>query len=214
MKTKYIIVGLIIVLLILFFFQKKEHAGSTPSTSPQLSNEAIQNIAKIYSDSSNTATFNNITTTGTIRGNLTGNVTGNVTGDVTGSLLGDLSNDKIKLIVRDSKLYLINKSTNKEILIGNANNFKPEQNGACRTDNNGYPKWESITLNNKEECETACFNDIKCEGYAYNASSTDRNCQLFNTTTANQAASTGYSVNSPLTKGDNSANWKCSIRYN
>jgi hypothetical protein len=61
MKTKHIIIGLIIVLVVLFFVQKKEHAGSTP---PNLSNEAIQNIAKIYADTNNTAVFNNIKTTG------------------------------------------------------------------------------------------------------------------------------------------------------
>ncbi len=61
MKTKHIIITLIIVLLILFFVQKKEHAGSTPP----LSNEAIQNIAKVYADTTGTSTFNNIRATGT-----------------------------------------------------------------------------------------------------------------------------------------------------
>ncbi len=65
MKTKHIIIALIILIGILFFTQKKEHAGSTPPTSstPQLSNEAIQNIAKVYADTSNSATFNNINIT-------------------------------------------------------------------------------------------------------------------------------------------------------
>ncbi len=71
MKIKHIIIALVIVLLILFFTQKKEHAGSTPSPSspsaPLLSNEAIQNIAKVYADTSNTATFNNINVTGEIK---------------------------------------------------------------------------------------------------------------------------------------------------
>jgi hypothetical protein len=66
MKTKHIIIGLIIVLLVLFFVQKKEHAGSTPP----LSNEAIQNIAKVYADTTGTASFNNIQTkdTATVNG--------------------------------------------------------------------------------------------------------------------------------------------------
>ncbi len=64
MKTKHIIIGLIIVLVVLFFVQKKEHAGSTPAATSQLSNEAIQNISKVYADTSNIATFNNIRTTG------------------------------------------------------------------------------------------------------------------------------------------------------
>jgi hypothetical protein len=64
MKTKHIIIGLIIVLVVLFFIQKKEHAGSAPPNQPNLSNEAVQNIAKVYADTTNTATFNNIRTTG------------------------------------------------------------------------------------------------------------------------------------------------------
>jgi hypothetical protein len=61
MKTKHIIIGLIIVLVVLFFVQKKEHAGSTQA----LSNEAVQNIAKVYADTTGTATFNNTKATGT-----------------------------------------------------------------------------------------------------------------------------------------------------
>jgi hypothetical protein len=62
MKNKYII-AVIIVLVLLFFVQYKEHADSTPGQN--LSNEAIQNIAKVYSDSSSIATFNNLNVTGT-----------------------------------------------------------------------------------------------------------------------------------------------------
>lgn len=92
MKTKHIIIGLVVILIVLFLVQQKEHAGSTPPTTiPNLSNEAIQNISKVYADTSNTATFNNINTTGTIRGNITGNVTGNVAGNVTGDN-GNLKN--------------------------------------------------------------------------------------------------------------------------
>jgi microcystin-dependent protein len=66
MKTKHIIIGLIILVGILFFTQNKEHAGSPPpttATAPNLSNEAIQNIAKIYADTNNEAVFNNIKVT-------------------------------------------------------------------------------------------------------------------------------------------------------
>ena len=67
MKTKHIIIALAIVLVIIFFTQNKEHAGSPPpttATAPNLSNEAIQNIAKIYADTNNEAVFNNIKATG------------------------------------------------------------------------------------------------------------------------------------------------------
>jgi microcystin-dependent protein len=62
MKIKYIILGLVILLIILFLVQKKEHI--TPSSSTKnYSSEAIQNIANIYADTKNTATFNNINIT-------------------------------------------------------------------------------------------------------------------------------------------------------
>ncbi len=66
MKTKHMIFGLAILLVILFFIQKKEHVSSTPpaTTALNLSNEAIQNISKIYADTDNTATFNNLKATG------------------------------------------------------------------------------------------------------------------------------------------------------
>jgi hypothetical protein len=73
MRSKYIIFGLIIFVLLFFFTQNKEHAGSgstpppsstTPSTTPILSNEAIQNVARVYADANNTAVFNNVNITG------------------------------------------------------------------------------------------------------------------------------------------------------
>ncbi len=64
MKTKHIIIGLVIILGVLFFVQKKEHEGSAPPTPPNLSNEAIQNIARVYADTNNEAVFNNLKTTG------------------------------------------------------------------------------------------------------------------------------------------------------
>jgi hypothetical protein len=67
MKTKHIIFGLIIFVLLFFLIQNKEHAGSgstPPVSTPQLSNEAVQNIAKIYADTNNEAVFNNVKITG------------------------------------------------------------------------------------------------------------------------------------------------------
>jgi hypothetical protein len=68
MKTKHIIIGFVVILIVLFLVQQKEHASSTPTTTPTLSNEAIQNIARIYADSNNTATFNNLRATGDVIG--------------------------------------------------------------------------------------------------------------------------------------------------
>ena len=102
MKTKHIIIGLIIVLVVLFFVQKKEHAGST-TPAQNLSNEAIQNIAKIYADTNNEATFNNIKSIGKI--------TGNVTGNVTGKLVSSDGNYSVS-IDNTGNLVLLNGTTN------------------------------------------------------------------------------------------------------
>ncbi len=64
MKTKYIIIGLIIILLIIFLTQNKEHAGST---SQKISNEAVQNIAKVYADSKILASFNGVIINGELK---------------------------------------------------------------------------------------------------------------------------------------------------
>ncbi len=84
MKIKHIIIFLIVVLLVLFFTQQKEHLSSK---TPNLSSEAVQNIAKVYADTKESAYFNNINTTGNMRGNVIGNVTGNLKGDVTGNIV-------------------------------------------------------------------------------------------------------------------------------
>jgi hypothetical protein len=62
--------------------QKKEHTSGSVPVTPTLSNEAIQNIAKVYADTNNTATFNNIRTTGeaTINGSVTFNQNTNFKG--------------------------------------------------------------------------------------------------------------------------------------
>ncbi len=63
-----------IIFLVVFFTQKKEHARST--NKQLLSNEAVQNIAKVYADTKSISAFNNIKVTGTIFGKLTGDTTG------------------------------------------------------------------------------------------------------------------------------------------
>ncbi len=77
MKNKYIIICLIFLLLIIFFIQKKEYLETT---SLKISDEAVQNIAKVYADSKQTAYFNNIQVKGTLMSKLTGDVSGNITG--------------------------------------------------------------------------------------------------------------------------------------
>jgi hypothetical protein len=59
MKLDYIFGIIIIILIILIIFKKKEHLTAA-------SNEAIQNVAKIYADASGTVTFNNVTVGDTI----------------------------------------------------------------------------------------------------------------------------------------------------
>jgi hypothetical protein len=86
-----ILLLLVLVVVIFFMFDLKENFDVTGNIFTQKSNEAIQNIAKIYADASGTVIFNNVNATGMINGDVTGNVTGNVTGDVTGNVTGNLT---------------------------------------------------------------------------------------------------------------------------
>ena len=62
MNRKHIIIGLLIVLVIIYLSQtqKRENLDA-----PNLSNEAIQNIASVYANTSGEAVFNKIKVTGT-----------------------------------------------------------------------------------------------------------------------------------------------------
>jgi outer membrane lipoprotein SlyB len=88
-----ILLLLVLVVVIFFMFDLKENFDVTGNIFTQKSNEAIQNIAKIYADASGTVMFNNVNATGMINGDVTGNVTGDVTGNVTGNLTGNLTGD-------------------------------------------------------------------------------------------------------------------------
>jgi outer membrane lipoprotein SlyB len=90
-KIHIIIVLLIILLLIITIRSQSENAGTVNSNSKNLSNEAVQNIASVYANTTGTATFNNLRATGKITGNLDGDVKGNLTGNVIGDVNGDIS---------------------------------------------------------------------------------------------------------------------------
>ncbi len=133
MKTKYIIIGLVIILLVLFFTQKKEHAGSTTPSAPQLSSEAIQNIAKVYADTNNTATFNNINTIGAITttklniGNkniidTSGNINSDIISTNSINITGDISGNGAKKLIETARLNTFNnkKPIILSIAVGNA----------------------------------------------------------------------------------------------
>jgi len=76
MERIHVIIGvLIIAFVIIFTYNRQENAGSIGSAA--YSAEAVQNIAKVYSDTSGTATFNNINVNGNIRGNVIGDLSGN-----------------------------------------------------------------------------------------------------------------------------------------
>jgi hypothetical protein len=52
---KYIIALIVILIAILFLYKQQENLDASG-----LSNEALQNIAKVYGDTSGTVTFNNV----------------------------------------------------------------------------------------------------------------------------------------------------------
>lgn len=136
MKRIHVIIGLLIILLLLItFHSKSENAGSI--NSKNLSNEAVQNIASVYANTTGTAIFNNIQATGKITGkldgdvignvtgNIKGDVTGNVTGNIKGNVDGDVSGNFIGKIysstyvtnVKDNNRYVFDVSEDKSFII-------------------------------------------------------------------------------------------------
>jgi hypothetical protein len=96
--VNYIIIALIIVIAILFLYNKQENL------TPQ-SEEAIQNISKVYADKNNTVTFNNIRILGNI--DISGNInsSGNVSAtNINGLLVGGVSslNKKYTINMQDN----------------------------------------------------------------------------------------------------------------
>lgn len=67
MNRNYIIIGLLVIVMCVLYLMRNisEHAGSISGTTSN-SNEAVQNIAKVYSDTKNTVDFNNINVTNTL----------------------------------------------------------------------------------------------------------------------------------------------------
>jgi hypothetical protein len=136
-----ILILIILVGIIYYLFNLRENFDVT-STTPftQKSNEAIQNIAKIYSDATGTVTFNNvnvngsIVSSGNITGNLVGNVNGNLSGDVNGNVNGNLvgnvngsllsPNGNYKLQIDNSGVIHVLDVSNNDINIIPATGFK------------------------------------------------------------------------------------------
>jgi hypothetical protein len=78
-KTETIIIIVVIIIALFFLYRKQENFTTSES------NEAIQNIASVYSDTSGTVFFNNVTATGNIKPNTIGNSNWNIdqSGNVT-----------------------------------------------------------------------------------------------------------------------------------
>ncbi len=64
MKTKHIVIIVIIIIILLLLSQKSKENLDTTST-PTLSNEAIQSIANVYANTTGTVNVNNLNVTGT-----------------------------------------------------------------------------------------------------------------------------------------------------
>ncbi len=59
LEIKHIIIIVILILLVFLLLQNKKTEGLDASSGPSLSNEAIQSIASVYSNTDGTVTFNN-----------------------------------------------------------------------------------------------------------------------------------------------------------
>ena len=117
MKNIYIIICLLIILFIIILTQKKEHIVPTSQMLKTLSGEAIQNIAKVYSDTSGTAVFNNLVTTGNIgvKGDIgvkggvkvNGDIKSNTNMEINGNIKG-YSNMEINKNIKGNNLEINN----------------------------------------------------------------------------------------------------------
>jgi hypothetical protein len=130
-KNIIIVVLLIFVLLLNYqLYNKRENF----TTLTEKSNEAVQNIGKVYADTSGTVSFNNV--------NITGNL--GVTGDsdMSGNLKinGKIYSPTQKYYMQledDGNLYIYDMSGNKITSIGNSGFINPT-NPILRYDDTGY----------------------------------------------------------------------------
>jgi hypothetical protein len=119
MNNKILILILILVIIGLYFLYEDQENLDSTSTTQNLSNEAIQNIASIYNNQNMTVTNLTATNQANIKdakmsGNL--NVSGSITGNVTGKLTSP--NGKYSLnISDDGKITLYNDSNKTDIVI-------------------------------------------------------------------------------------------------
>ena len=95
MKRKHIVILVIFILVAFILIRNKNYEGLDATNTPPLSNEAIQSISSVYSNTAGVSTFNNIKATGKITGKLIGDVSGNVMGNVMGNVTGDISGTKL-----------------------------------------------------------------------------------------------------------------------
>jgi hypothetical protein len=89
--------------------------------------------------------------------------------------------------------------------------------GTCRTADNKFPPWLSVTSTTFDTCKTRCLNDTKCSGYAFSPTTAGQpiklgtvgNCELYDITNAPLpgTAVTG----TKLTKADGNINFNCFI---
>jgi hypothetical protein len=91
METNTILLSILVVLvLILLYKDINKQENITSDSGKTLSDEALQNIAKVYSDKDGIVTFNNVKITGKL------DVSGNIIADGSGSNIKALTTNSIK----------------------------------------------------------------------------------------------------------------------
>jgi hypothetical protein len=94
MKTKHIII-IIAIIIGLYVILKNKREGL--DSSPTLSNEAIQSISSVYSNTAGTVAFNKVRATKGFIGDLSGNVRGDLSGNIIGNVIVvNASGNKLK----------------------------------------------------------------------------------------------------------------------
>jgi hypothetical protein len=126
MNNKYLFIGIILLLAILFLYKQKENLNTS-----DLSNEALQNIASVYGDTSDIVTFNNVNITGKLKvDGVTQSADTSVNGklyvkdniETTKNIKGKLTspNGKYQLYIDDNgKLHVLNEQNIDINIMGN-----------------------------------------------------------------------------------------------
>lgn len=142
MNNKILILILILVIIVLYFLYEDQENLDSTSTTQNLSNEAIQNIASVYNNQNMKVT--NLESTGILKGNIINassiNTSENITAkNVYGTLSSDNSNNYVVNMQSNGDLCIYDKTAKKNIWVAGKNGTvsSPEYKYIANMQDNG-----------------------------------------------------------------------------